>query len=596
MLRMLPFAFLAWLVCSATISARADDLDAARKVVEAQYARLDAAMARKDPSPLEGLVAPEFRQLDPSGDESDLGQATRLWQQTWAKADVEALTVRSEVQSVALDADGVRSVVRVVLAATLRQKGGPAVKLRTEDIVHDAWVKIGLEWRLRRTATMHSKAWINDDLMVDLPATRRLAPARRDAIVGELRARAIPVKTVMAGAGFDDLAALDQLIGDARIVALGDASHGTAETVRVAHRLLEYLVERKGFTVLAIEGWSWPDVEIVDRYVKTGEGIAMGFATNVEAGALATEEVRDLIEWMRAYNSVPGRAKLLSFTGFDISRPGAAVKCVIDAFNRLDASRAKTIERYYDGAEGMYRRMHPLFPANEVMPDAEKAKLRGNVAEALKLVESHRDALLRILTPVEYARVLQCATVVVQASLPGANKRYEGLNARDEAMVRNVKWLAEEAFAGEKIVLWAHNAHVAGVSFVPGVTPMGQHLRLTFGNQMRVLGYAFDRGHVRAFRTKQGKSVAGGRITMEVPTAKSGSMEEVLRATGIPRFVLDLRGVPPTSELGTWMNEPQRLRLITATYDPDDAAIMILPKAFDALIYIEQTTATTPLR
>ena len=585
MLRMLAVAFLAWLVCAATIPARADDLDAARKAIEAQYVRLDAARARKDPSPFEELVAPEFRQVDVAGDESDLGQATSLWQQAWARAAVETLTVRSELQSVALEADGVRAVVRVVLAATVTQQGAPAVKLRTEDIVHDAWVKIGPEWRLRRTATMHSKAWINDDLMVDLAATPRLAPARRAAIVGELHVRAIPVKTVMAGAGFDDLAALDELIGDARIVALGEASHGTAEVVRMTHRLLEYLVEKKGFTVFALEGGSWPNVEIVDRYIETGEGRA---ALTLRG----TEEMRDLVEWMRAYNGVPGRVKLLSFTGFDIQRPDSAAKCVTDAFGRLGASQAETIKRYYDGVEYMYRRMGP----DGLMADA--GKLRGNAAEALKLVEAHRDALLRILTPAEYARVRQCAVVVVQGSLPGANKWYEKRNARDEAMARNVKWLAEEAFAGEKIVLWAHNAHIAGMSHAPLLTVMGQHLRQTFGNQMRVLGYTFDRGHVRAIRVKQGKSDGWEWITMQVPPAKSGSAEEVLRATGIPRFVLDLRGVPPTSELGTWINEPQLLRAIGANYDPDNLGYqtIILPKAFDALIYIEQTTATTPLR
>jgi erythromycin esterase len=173
-----------------------------------------------------------------------------------------------------LEDDGVRTVVRVVLTATIKRQGGSAVKLRTEDIIHDAWVKIGPEWRLRRTGTMNGKVWINDRLVVDTPAIRRLEPARRDAIVGELRGRAIPVKTVMAGAGFDDLAALDQLIGDARIVALGEASHGSAEVVRMTHRLLEYLVEKKGFTVFAVEGGTWPNVEIVDRYIKTGGGSA----------------------------------------------------------------------------------------------------------------------------------------------------------------------------------------------------------------------------------------------------------------------------------------------------------------------------------
>ena len=192
----------------------------------------------------------------------------------------------------------------------------------------------------------------------------------------------------MAGAGFDDLAALDQIIGDARIVALGEATHGTAEFFRMKHRLFEYLVEKKGFTVFAFEA-NWPVVEIADRYVKTGEGSAAAALKEIGFWVWATEEVRDLIDWMRAYNSVPGRTKLLSFTGFDMQNPGAAAKCVIDAFDRLGASEAETIRRLYDGAKDMYLRMDPLgLDPSNALSDAEKARLRANVAEALKLVES----------------------------------------------------------------------------------------------------------------------------------------------------------------------------------------------------------------
>ena len=145
----LLIAFLTWLLSAATIPARADDLEAARKAIEAQYARLDAATARKDPSPLEGLVAPDFRDVDVTGDEFDLSQHDNS-----LAADprqlIETLTARSEVQSVAFEGDTARAVTRTVLEGTLKQAGGSLAKFRGEAIVHDAWVKIGTEWRLRR--------------------------------------------------------------------------------------------------------------------------------------------------------------------------------------------------------------------------------------------------------------------------------------------------------------------------------------------------------------------------------------------------------------------------------------------------------------
>ena len=597
----LLIALLTWLAVS--IPAHAEDLDAARKAIEAQYARLDGAMVRKHATPFEGIAAPDFRYVDVSGGEFDLGQSTSLWQQNMGT--FVTLSARTALQSLALEGDAVRALARSVLEGTLKQ-GNSTVKFRNEGTADDTWVKIGTEWRLRRSGALQSKTWVNDELVEDRTARPPLQPARRDAIVAELRVRAIPFKTVMPGAGFDDLAALDPIVGDARIVALGEASHGTAEFFRMKHRLFEYLVEKKGFTVFAFEA-NWPVVEIADRYVKTGEGSAAAALKEIGFWVWATEEVRDLIEWMRAYNAVPGRRKLLSFTGFDMQAPGPAAKCVIDAFNRLGAPDAETVKRLYDGTGDMYLRMDPLLlDPSKALPDAEKARLRANVAEALKLVEQNREALLRTMTAAEYARVRQCAAVVVQGSLPGVVKGRDIIgsatmfNARDEAMARNVKWLAEEAFAGEKIVLWAHNGHIAGMSFAPGlVKVMGEHLRQTFGDRMRVLGFAFDRGDVRAIRKAQGK-FEGGPIVMQVPPAKANSLEAVLRETRLPRFVLDLRAVPAAGPLGTWINEPQNMRLVEAVYDPDNPAAayqtIVLPKAFDALIYIEDTTASVLLK
>src|SRR5262245_27088030 len=195
-------AFLAWLAAAAAIPAHAHEITRARKAIEAQYARLDAALTHK--RPIDAVVTRDFRFVDASGDE---------WGSPWAPA-----ATRSTVQSVAIKGNIARTVV-----STVRELTGQGSKYRVEQITHDAWVKIGSKWRLRRSAVAHSKTWVNDNLTEDVTARPPLQPSLRDAIIGELRARAVPVKTVMPGAGFDDLAALDQIVGDARIVALGEA-------------------------------------------------------------------------------------------------------------------------------------------------------------------------------------------------------------------------------------------------------------------------------------------------------------------------------------------------------------------------------------
>ena len=182
--------------------------------------------------------------------------------------------------------------------------------------------------------------------------------------------------------------------------------------------------------------------------------------------------------------------------------------------------------------------------------------------------------------------------------MPDADTTARIVNARDMAMADNVRWLAEEAFPGEKIALWAHNGHVAAAPSAVG-THMGQHLRKAFGQQMRVVGFALDRGDVRAKALKQGKPAADGRVALTIPAAKAGSPEALLRAAGLPRAILDLRAVPATSPLGAWLAAPQPIRSIGWGYDPAAASAsyqsFVLPQAFDVLIFIENTTAAVPL-
>jgi erythromycin esterase len=225
------------------------------------------------------------------------------------------------------------------------------------------------------------------------------------------------------------------------------------------------------------------------------------------------------------------------------------------------------------------------------LSDGEKTKLRADAADASEFVEARREALLQVLTPAEYRRAHRCAVLLVQATMPGANTELELSNARDRAMAENVKWLVEEAFPNEKIVLWAHNFHAA--TFTPGFVPMGRHLRQTFGEQMRVFGFVFDRGEVRVLPLKDGEPDPGGSTVIKVPAA-TDSAEALLRATGLRRFILDLRVLPASSPLGAWMAGPQRLRMIDVSSAFD--YLTPLPKAFDALVFIEESTATVPLK
>jgi erythromycin esterase len=329
--------------------------------------------------------------------------------------------------------------------------------------------------------------------------------------------------------------------------------------------------------------------------VQGGEGTAASAIKGI-FGIYNTQEVLDLIEWMRAYNLKPGRSKLLSFTAFDMQGPEAAAKCAIDAVGRLGREEGESMRRAYDGIDGMHGAALYVHRSGQ-LSDAEKAAFGAKAAAGLKLLEEHRDALLTRLTPAEYQRAHRCATIVVQAYIRAAKDIY---TARDAAMAENVRWLAEVAHPGERIALWAHNSHVGASPYLWGVVSMGMHLRKHFGQQMRVLGFALDRGEVRAVQTKQGKTVSKGRIAVPLLPAKGDTPEALLKAAGVPRAILDLRTLPQTGALGAWLAEPQPIRTIGADFDPDATFThyysSVLQQTFDALIFFEETTAARPLQ
>jgi erythromycin esterase len=413
---------------------------------------------------------------------------------------------------------------------------------------------------------------------------------QRDALVRDIKARAIPFQTVQAGSGFDDLAPLTKTIGDARIVALGEASHGDAEAFKMKHRLLEFLVEKMGFTVFAIEA-NWPESQVADRYIKGGDGDAATALRAMYFWTWQTEEVRDMVEWMRAYNLRPGDHPILTFTSFDMQSADVALKRVLDVFEKLQPAEMEAVQKLYANVP----KKRDYGAAAKLSPE-EKTKQREDANAVIEQIDARKDAFLKILSPEAFRDFRQCTRIVAQVCEMNA---VAGYGVRDRCMAENVKWLAEVAYPGQKLVLWAHNGHVSTAPYGVLTSPMGMNLRKMFGSKLVVFGFASDKGEIRAFRMKNGKFVSGGPVAIPLPAARQGSSEALFRDVA-PRFILDLRGVPADSPLGKWLAAPQPHRSAEAGYDPDMDAWLypefVLPKAYDGIIFIAESRASHALR
>jgi erythromycin esterase-like protein len=161
-----------------------------------------------------------------------------------------------------------------------------------------------------------------------------------DSAVEWIRANAIPLRSTEAGHGFADMQPLKSLIGGARIVALGEATHGTREFFQLKHRMLEFLATEMGFTIFSIEA-NMPEAYRLNDYVLNGTGDPGELLRGMYFWTWNTEEVLDMIRWMRAFNA-SGRGRV-QFTGFDMQTHTVALDIVQQFVGRYDSAYVATL-------------------------------------------------------------------------------------------------------------------------------------------------------------------------------------------------------------------------------------------------------------
>ena len=155
-----------------------------------------------------------------------------------------------------------------------------------------------------------------------------------DPTIDWIRSHALPLKTPEAGNGFDDMRPLRALIGDARIVSLGEATHGSREFFQLKHRMLEFMASEMGFSIFSIEA-NLPEAYRLNDYVLEGKGDAAQLLRGMYFWTWDTEEVLSMIQWMREFNK-SGKVRV-QFTGFDMQTPTVAASIVRDFVSRYDA-------------------------------------------------------------------------------------------------------------------------------------------------------------------------------------------------------------------------------------------------------------------
>ncbi|MFI5458651.1 MAG: erythromycin esterase family protein [Isosphaerales bacterium] len=421
--------------------------------------------------------------------------------------------------------------------------------------------------------------------LAELAAEREPKPAE----VEWLRKNAIAFKTDRAESGFDDLQPVKAIVGDARIVGLGEATHGTAEFFRMKHRLVEFLASEKGFTLFAIEA-NMPEAYRVNDYVLNGKGDPRALLRGMYFWTWDTQEVLDMILWMRRFNE-SGKGRI-QFLGFDMQTAAVAAENARRFVALVDPEFAKTAAESYDGLDKAIGQAQAgdasqkSFAAKAVTRLANVAK-KGRVDAVLKHMEEARARYLEKKPAALVDWAIQNARVAAQAAGMMVGSFSGGSAHRDRCMADNVDWILAQASPGSKIVLWAHNGHVSKTGM--GSTSMGSHLAKRHGKDYVVLGFAAYKGRYTAI----GQGTGLG--THEAPPAQSGSIEYYTHASGLPRMIIDLRRASKDNSSSAWLTRPLDHRSIGAMAH-NMSYPSVLPDEYDALIAFDDTTASKCLR
>ena len=412
------------------------------------------------------------------------------------------------------------------------------------------------------------------------------------ATISWLGKTAVPFATVVPGSNETDLTPLKQMIGNASLVGMGEGTHGTREFFQMKHRVFQYLVHQMGFTHFAIEA-TWPESNDMNTYVLTGKGNPNALLSNLYFWTWRTQEVLDLVKWMREWNVSAPASQRVQFVGFDMQFPGAAMDTVAAFVARVDSGSTTFVSQRY-ACLVPYRNRGATFSQSTsnyaALPSTTRAACAAGVKQVSDLFDTKSTIYQTASSAALFSNAQRSARVVAQwEDMIGAGS--SGTLLRDKYMAENIEWLRGQAGAGSKMMLWAHNYHV---SSVPGA--MGSYLRATDGDAYVNVGFAFGTG---GFNAVGGTGTSGALQPFQATLIPEGSVESAFAGISQPRALFDARLIAAGGSPAAALAGPIHMRSIGALFSPSQESlyfgVQLFPGDFNLLIYLATTTPSVIL-
>ncbi|KAF8067023.1 putative erythromycin esterase [Lyophyllum atratum] len=396
----------------------------------------------------------------------------------------------------------------------------------------------------------------------------------------------------------------------ARVVLIGDGSHGTSEFYASRAAITKRLIDKHGFNIVAVES-DWPDAAVVDRHVrhKTAKVKRDGLPFKRFPGWMwKNEEVKEFVDWLRERNSHCKPEERAGFYGLDLYSLDTSIQAVVEYLDRTDPNLAKQARERYGclapyaqnparyGAVALGRGFAPCEKGvMDMLQDMLKKRLEVMKSDAAEENEEIFDAE-------QNAQVVADAEKYYRAMYYGND---ESWNLRDTHFFTTLSRLLEfkkppSPGAQNKAVVWAHNSHVGDARFTGmgqrrNELNIGQLCKQKFGTDAVIIGHGTHTGTVAAAHEWEDPMTI-----MKVVESRTDSYERISHDTGLPRFVLDLRKGHQDEKLRQDLSKPRLQRFIGVIYRPETELMShyesaILPRQFDAYVWFDKSSAVKAL-
>lgn len=403
-------------------------------------------------------------------------------------------------------------------------------------------------------------------------------------IVTELNKFITLLKSTTPSLDNSDLTVFDQF-ADATVIGVGEATHGTKEFFQMKHRLFKYFVENHGFKIFGFEA-DMAECIYIDRFITKGIGTIDEVMRKMHFWTWRTEEVKNLILWMRDYNSGKSEAGQIHLIGVDCQFVNYNKPLIEEYLNTYDNNYPSYIKPILIQINNITYQQGSLIDA------AQYETLQKKCDSVYTYFETNKSKLIANSGKFEYDII---SRLIVQSKqfLDVVTKK--SFNYRDLYMAENTLWLTTLLGNRTQVMSWAHNAHVAkNPAYSTG--SQGYHLSQELGTNYKVIGFSFNQGSFQAVNydttTKQYTGLVQHNIE-QLPLRES--FNYIFHAASPKDFILIHSKVPASNPLYAWLNSSRKFMMVGAVYSSVLAnnyySNCTLKLAYDAVIHIQKTNS-----